>query len=432
MAELERRCVRIRLQQQQQQPNWLELPSELVELIMKKLGLVDITRFKAVCRSWYKAGNSYTCGLVYSPNNQSPWLMFPSSECESPHKRHLCFFNFAEQKQYKLKNVFQGLGPGFDNPYCVGSSYGWLIVFDKKSNNGCILNPFSGSRIKLPTITSFNGFRVTKAILSSDPTPPRSCTKSSSFWIVIMHGLICGRLAFYNYKHGGDHEDNNNINNNTWTGFGEFFLYADLIFHNNHLYALQYHETGPLVPGGRNDLVEVWDFDNYIPKKVATFKNPSFPLGIINPGVKKSCYNIYLAKSLDDEILYVLRVSAKVTIDNDTDHYTDECYVYKLVYSSQRWEEIVKTFGDGGQSLFLGENQCISIYARKFPEWKENSLYITVRPYTDRFKINRYFEYVHKVGVYHLQKKDQNHFMELNLNWEHYYWTAFWIVPNLF
>ncbi|XP_060671431.1 F-box protein At2g05970-like [Ziziphus jujuba] len=339
MAESEVRCVRSKLiQQQQQQPmpnNWLDLPSELVELIMKKLNnLVDIIRFKAVCSSWYKAGNN--CRLSYSPtNNQSPWLMLPTHEYES----HTCFFNFAERKVYKLKNVFHGLG--FDRARCVGSSYGWLIIFDRASIHGCLLNPFSGDRIDLPSTAVLSaypykryGVYIRKAILSSDPTPPLSRTNSSiSFSIVIMYGIVLTELAFYNYQY---YKDNNN---KTWTKFV-------------------------------NGSVEVWDFDdeeeeeNCLPKKVATFNHPdALPLGNF-PRVNECCYRFYLAKSLDNEILYVFRLFEKVfTNNNDNDNvalkYKDEFHVYKLDYCGQTWEKIVQTFGIDGQALFLGENQCI-------------------------------------------------------------------------
>ncbi|KAH7513260.1 hypothetical protein FEM48_Zijuj12G0178400 [Ziziphus jujuba var. spinosa] len=62
---------------------------------------------------------------------------------------------------------------------------------------------------------------------------------------------------------------------------------------------------------------------------------------------------------------------------------------YKLLdRDGKAWEKVENL---KGQALFIGENQAISLSAREFPEWKENSIYIT--------------SYIPHVRVYNLDEK---------------------------
>ena len=109
-------------------PNWCNLSTELLHLIIKNLAFVDIIRFKAVCKSWCLAANSYISSPHYSPFPRSPWLMLPYQR----HQNRSRFFNFTELRVYKLDNVLKG----FDhNPWCAGSSHGGLIIFYQRRNS---------------------------------------------------------------------------------------------------------------------------------------------------------------------------------------------------------------------------------------------------------------------------------------------------------
>ncbi|KAL6190391.1 hypothetical protein ACLB2K_036789 [Fragaria x ananassa] len=68
------------------QPNWSELPPELLELVMKSLNAVDIIHIKPVCTSWMHAVKHYSLP-------QSPWLMLPSNDQNNVTSRR--FFDVA-------------------------------------------------------------------------------------------------------------------------------------------------------------------------------------------------------------------------------------------------------------------------------------------------------------------------------------------------
>ncbi|KAH7542380.1 hypothetical protein FEM48_Zijuj02G0067300 [Ziziphus jujuba var. spinosa] len=124
------------------------------------------------------------------------------------------------------------------------------------------------------------------------------------------------------------------------------------------LYALEHYERG-------HGCVEVWDLHRDFPKKITR---------IIHPTKLPEFARLYLAESLGD-ILYVLRITTNHDDDNHPD-YKDEYFIYKLNYCARRWEKVKSL---KGQTLFLGGNKLLSLCARDFPEWEQNSLYITYR-----------------------------------------------------
>nr|XP_024931369.2 putative F-box protein At4g22660 isoform X2 [Ziziphus jujuba var. spinosa] len=116
---------------------WSDLPKEVVQLILKKLPFVDLLRFKALSTSSLLLQKSYISSSFYSPAPQTPWLMLPSDQVDEPNSCR--FFSLSEKKVYKLDNVVDGFRGWI---FCVGSSYGWLVISDEKDNPS-LLNPFS-------------------------------------------------------------------------------------------------------------------------------------------------------------------------------------------------------------------------------------------------------------------------------------------------
>ncbi|XP_048321090.1 putative F-box protein At4g17565 isoform X1 [Ziziphus jujuba] len=398
------------------EPNWLDLPRELIESIMKKLLLVDKVRLKAVCKSWNKAATSY----LWSHREKSPWLILPQEKVEEEEKDddndnkcnifqgeddrfyYSCFINFADQEQKRYKvNMYKGLGDDYYGPRCVGSSYGWLIIFDQTSL-GCLFNPFTGTKIQLPI--KADDTLVGKAILLSDP----SSSSTKSFTLVIYYGFF-HHLAFCIHKGNGEYKYI--IKDKAWTRFGGAF-YSDIMCHNNKLYALRFSECSK-IKLENNGQVEVWDFDDCFPKKVATFKPPlPLPHGFLPPSLDffpvsrcKFYSHMHLVESLGD-ILFVFLESSRSGIGQDIKEFF---HVYKLLdHDGKRWEKVENL---KGQALFIGENQAISLSAGEFPEWKENSIYVT--------------SYIPHVRVYNLDEKVLRNLIE-------YFFVPLWIVPCCF
>ncbi|XP_004296011.1 PREDICTED: putative F-box protein At4g22660 [Fragaria vesca subsp. vesca] len=196
--------------------NWSELRLELLELILKRLALVDMARFKLVSKSWYAAAKSYISSPVtYKPLvPQAPWLLLPRRRSDGDDGR---FFSLSEKKVYIFRNLFEGFG----DHELLGSSHGWLVMWDSNLLRIHLFNPISRVRILLPPL-GFQG--ILSAFLSSDP----SC--NSTFYVVVVYTeKEDTRIAFH--KHSDDQN-----NTATWTdldsvdgGFGEIFFHHSLL-----------------------------------------------------------------------------------------------------------------------------------------------------------------------------------------------------------
>lgn len=228
------------------------------------------------------------------------------------------------------KKLFQH----FADAWCVGSSHGWLVVFDNMSIPH-LLNPITGDIFRLPSMSSlaqsFDKRRVLKAILSSHPLGQNNKKVS----IVVMYVATLPNnvsLAFYESGQEGK-----------WTELdGEHRNYCDVIFHNAQLYAITRNPS----------TLEIWDFGNSIPIKIMH----------IRPGVNKinsAPKRGYLVESLGE----ILRV----------EEFRD---IYKLNSTGNKWGwEKVECLGD--RVLFLGGNQSMSFSARDLPGCEENLIYFT-------------------------------------------------------
>ncbi|KAH7522263.1 hypothetical protein FEM48_Zijuj07G0119900 [Ziziphus jujuba var. spinosa] len=312
------------------QSDWSNLPTELLDLIPEKLDFVDLVCFKAVCSSWKMVAESY---MKSSPlYNQIPPLLMPYDELENdPTCPARKFVNLADDRSYRVKKVFGR----FSDACCIGSSCGWLVVMDEKSNPN-LVNPFSGVEIQLPSLKNLpecrqilkntrwsRNFIIVKAIISSYPS---HCKNFIAVILVHTHVRKMGnrviRLAFC--KQG----------DKTWKYFGdEHNSYSDILFHKDQLYALS----------RKLAIVEVWDFqDQYFPTKVMSidcstqldyWRSYGNDLYIIS----LQCYKVlpYLLESMG-QILLGLRLAGKYG-GYSYRYLTSRFAICKLDYSEKRW-----------------------------------------------------------------------------------------------
>jgi hypothetical protein len=387
-----------------------DLPAELLEVILTKLPFVDNIRSSAVCSSW----NSATTQVPLCA--QTPWLMLPSNEEDDFTTRR--FFNLAENKVYKMKNVFERFG---DDVWCVGSSHGWLVILDDEANPH-LFNPFSRVQIQLPLFTdelaNVNNLRksfITKAILLADPS------RSNDFVVVMIYDYgFASRLAFY--KQG----------DKTWTKlFGANQDYCDIICHDNQLFAL-----------ADNRSVEVWEFQSSSPTKIMSIE-PSMQLKDVEkfPRNNNISTKFYLVKTSNDDVLFIERfignfVNAQGFVvdesyllsSNDTQplvcpYRTKMFFVFKLDFKLKRWEK-VESLKD--QVVFLGGNQSMSVSSHDLSECKPNSIYFTDDRWYEMDLDNLYGG--HDLGLFNLDNESIKPFYHSDL--EKIDPPPFWITPN--
>ncbi|KAH7522322.1 hypothetical protein FEM48_Zijuj07G0126200 [Ziziphus jujuba var. spinosa] len=193
------------------------MPSEILELILEKLPIADIARFKSVCSLWNGAAQSTNCSRFFSLRDNN-------------------------NKDYKhVKNLFGEFG---DGAWCVGYTRGWLVVLDEKLILH-LLNPFSGAKIQLPRIPQYlqkPGMLpkdyVRKAILFWDPCGGKGRNSNFTLVVAFRRDIKSTRLAFCNCRL------------NKWIHFGrDNHHYLDIVGDSQRqLYALT------------NKALQVWNF----------------------------------------------------------------------------------------------------------------------------------------------------------------------------
>ncbi|KAJ4804459.1 F-box domain-containing protein [Rhynchospora pubera] len=119
---------------------WSELPSDMVQLISKKLHeFTDFIRFRAVCKNWW----SSTPISDHPP--LLPWLLFVSSPgAESEENNHLHFCSLSSQQFYSM--------PDTGNTIFCKSSLRYLFL-RKGRTLLSFFNPIKNHGVRLPPIT---------------------------------------------------------------------------------------------------------------------------------------------------------------------------------------------------------------------------------------------------------------------------------------
>ncbi|KAL6145386.1 hypothetical protein ACLB2K_056074 [Fragaria x ananassa] len=207
------------------------LPDELIEIIVKRLTLVDSIRFAAVCSLWRRVSSQW-----FQRVTRLPWLLKKTRFLDSETVNY-SLYSPSEDTDYDLKfpsasrsNLIR----------CSGSIDGWLIMSEwtKKVTSyttsinyflnpittsiNYFLNPMTGDRIMLPQLT---GSIPHSSTASSDPT-------NSDCIVAIAQ---CSQLVFCRPSSHG-----------SWLSEGQ--RYNDIVF-------VQFHEDGKLyvMDSGRRD-----------------------------------------------------------------------------------------------------------------------------------------------------------------------------------
>ena len=147
------------------QRDWTQVPADILEYIASKVSVAGYHRFLLVCTAWRR-----TTSILRPPSSHLPWLMLSNDR----NKKTRGFFCIHDSKFYQI-----ALPRVVRRSWCAGSSFGWFIMAHK-TRGDFLFNPFSGVRIPLPTHynqpysfvrPASNPYFMTKAILSSEPTP---------------------------------------------------------------------------------------------------------------------------------------------------------------------------------------------------------------------------------------------------------------------
>ncbi|KAJ3694785.1 hypothetical protein LUZ60_000162 [Juncus effusus] len=138
---------------------WADIPTDLLELLLSKLSLVDCIYIPTVCKSWSCVPNHLQEAKVW------PWLMYCLKDS------NLCkFIDPLYGKEYSMDLKF--LGFDSDKIALHFSKDGWVLVSCGNGNNISIsiINPFTRRVVKLPSCSLCSDSHSLS--FSSVPTSP--------------------------------------------------------------------------------------------------------------------------------------------------------------------------------------------------------------------------------------------------------------------
>ena len=397
-----------------------EVPQDVLRRIFAILEVPDLVRAGSVCSSW-RAAYTSLCSTGNCRLRQTPYLLYTS---ESTDAREAGLYSIAEKKAYTLTLP----DPPIRSRYIIGSSYGWIITADERSELH-LVNPITGEQIALPSVTtieqvkpvfddegavcsyeywwytgedvisytpSVRDYLFYKAFLSSDPS-------MGGYFVVLIHNPN-SQLSF---ARAGDDK---------WTWLPPHSYYEDCLFKEGLLYA-------------STTIGEIHTFNLGAPAVTQTV--------FLDKMKDIYCERIYIVQGSGGEMLQIWRSDAvprgededetdsDVELELDRDKVvsnTTAITVYEVEPASKKIEKISSL---GQNVLFLGHNQSLCLHAEEYPQLKANHVYYTDDDYlyTTGFKNNR-----RDIGVFDLENNSSQELTTPQLwsNWP----TPVWLIPN--
>ncbi|CAL5066577.1 unnamed protein product [Urochloa decumbens] len=395
-----------------------ELPQEVLMDIFATLEICDLIRAGYVCSSWRSA---YTClrDLGKYKHSQTPCLLYTS---RSAGKNVACLYSLVENRTYKLTLP----GPPIRRSLLIGSSNGWLIYADKRSELH-LVNPITGEQVSLPSVITIEQVKpitdgsgiIHKYKLSwysghvhEDGTPMRyaldklreylyfkafvfldPCTRS--YFVVLIHHPRF-QLSFAR------------LGDDKWTWLPQNTEYRDCMYMDGLLYALTAHG-------------EINAFDltaSTVTMKVIVNKIESYPSAL------KSWYIICAPWGGLLQVWRTFSVPEQKDEDEDGDpcFHTTKITIYEVDLKAK---DLVETKSLSNHILFLGHNNSLCLSADEYPRLKANHAYYT----DDRSEPPVALKSVPRdIGVLDLENSSRKKVAsQIWSNWP----CPTWITPNL-
>ncbi|XBI15386.1 hypothetical protein VPH35_057810 [Triticum aestivum] len=344
-----------------------ELPQDILMVIFAALEIPDLVRAGSVCSSWHSAYAELRTLGKYK-QGQTPCLVYTS---ESDPDDVLSLYSLAEKRSYKLTLP----QPPIRSRYLIGSSHGWLITVDERSEMH-LLNPITCEQIALPSVTTIEHVKpifdeygdICKYEMSghtgmrNSRNPPSIFalaelrdrlqwkafvfpdTSTGSYIVVLIHDPQC-QLSFA--KAGDD----------KWTWLPPDYLYDDCTYKDGILYAVN-------VKG------EFHAFDLSGP--VVTVKM------VIRVPKHYVCDGRYIVQAPWGSLLLVYRIVGDHDLEPEpgaSEYWnTKEIQIFEI---DALWSEIKVIHCLRDHVLFLGHNLSLCLSADEYPALKANCSYFT-------------------------------------------------------
>lgn len=129
-------------------PSWSDLPADVLATVLGELEFPDLFRSAAAaCTTWRAAARALLRLGIYN-RSQSPCLFYTAAAAAGTRAAEL--FSLADKTTYKAVRLPD---PPIEERNIVGSSHGWLVTADARSEL-LLLNPATGDQIDLPPVST--------------------------------------------------------------------------------------------------------------------------------------------------------------------------------------------------------------------------------------------------------------------------------------
>ncbi|CAL4920516.1 unnamed protein product [Urochloa decumbens] len=349
--------------------NLPELPREILMDIFTLLEIPDLVRAGSVCSSWNSA-YANMCSIGQYKMQQTPCLLYTS---ESAGEKVAHIYSLAEKRAYKLILP----EPPIQKRYLIGSSHGWLVTVDERSEMH-LVNPITSEQIALPSVITIEQVTpiyddtgaICNYLFSSHATQPvtrRPLTvalgklrcylhhkalvfydMSAGSYIVVLIYNPYGQLSFAR------------IGDEKWTRLPSHTHFQDCIYKNGVLYAVT--SFGEIIA---IDLSGTVLSTKTILDRVRN---------------RYGSHRVYIAEAPWGDLLQIWR--PEVWIEEVDEHRhratfrnkAERMEIYKVCTVAKK---LVQIDSLDGYVLFLGNNQTLCSRAEVYPQLKPNHVYFT-------------------------------------------------------
>uniref|UniRef100_A0ACD5TWS3 Uncharacterized protein n=1 Tax=Avena sativa TaxID=4498 RepID=A0ACD5TWS3_AVESA len=381
-----------------------ELPVDVLVDIFALLEIPDFIRAGSVCSSWRLAYTILRSQLELYKRPQTPCLLYTS---ESVGDNVACLYSLAEKRVYNVTLP----EPPVRSRHLIGSSHGWLVTADDKSELH-LLNPITGQQIALPPVSTIEHV---EPILDN-----AGAIIQYKLWDdldVTIHALDKLRDSLY------------------FKAFlfpdlstGRYIVVLILLPHRQLLFARVGDYKWTLLPPG-SDYQQCIHMDGLLYAFTRAggidafdLTGPTFTRNIIADEMENSIDGIngwlYVVQTPCGNLLQVCR---EIKLTKESFIVTEKILVYKTDMEAKK---LVEMNGLCDHVLFLGRGQSQCLSAEEYPQLKANCVYFT----DDETSVSEYKNNRRDIGILNLENHGPEDFVsQLWCNWP----NPIWITPNL-
>ncbi|CAN6381554.1 unnamed protein product [Urochloa humidicola] len=350
-----------------------ELPVDILMDIFAQLEIPDLLRAGSVCSSWHAAYMNLHNSGSYQ-RHQTPCMLYTS---ESDADNVACIYNLAEERVYRVTLP----DPPIRSRYLIGSSNGWLVTADERSELH-IVNPITGEQIALPPVTTIE---QVKPILDDAGEIQEyqflRFSREEDYVYASVHALHELRDKLYSkaFVFFDDASTGSYIvvlihapyelsiaraGDSKWTWLPAFGAYEDCIFVDGILYAVTgpcgidaFDLTGPNI--SRKVVVE--DTKGYIYERMHITQTPLGDLLLVSRKQDVKVEGGVADDAPERDISEIIKETREIAI-------------YKVDLEAKELGEINRLHD---HILLLGYSQSYCLDAEQYPSLKANHVYLT-------------------------------------------------------